>query len=564
MRLLTVIGAALLFAAAYIFNLGSLYAPTNGDEMVYLHIARLTAESGHWLPLVSDLQTPAGGEMRNTKPPLLFWQAMFAGQWRWDLWVLRLPYVLQTLMCAGLIAFVAFAVQRRIGAQPLFRTLAQQSLPLVGTSTSEREWLKVAAAPLLAAALFLGFFSTYRYGRPVLPSSTESLFLFALCALVIVLLMARKPHPTWLVAGAGFLMIPALLVKSFVLAAPVGLWLFAALWLSRPARHAYQRGWQSLWPSTLAVAIGLAGFALWFVLDPYPAAVWREFIIGENFSTKFSESRSDSVLAILLAPLLNAGLLAPLVLGLVCVASTEVLQAIRHKTSSPIALPKKLLWLWIAVWLLVFAIPNQRSARYVIPVMPAVAVLLALYANRIGRLWWLLTLGLIAAATLALGWIVLALAEVVSYSPIYFAAMVLVFALCLLGMVVQRYREALTAGCAVAWLALLGALAMPFDGKAGRFDAAAAAPLAGKTILVSQNFNAQFERFTFILPLTQPLPYAASQGLPADFVAGDVLASRLVLRSRHAPDEVTWAALSTPAGIQKLLIEREVLVLRRP
>ena len=52
----------------YFFGLGSFFAPTNGDEMVYLHIARLTADSGHWLPLVSDLD-----HMRNTKPPLLFW-----------------------------------------------------------------------------------------------------------------------------------------------------------------------------------------------------------------------------------------------------------------------------------------------------------------------------------------------------------------------------------------------------------------------------------------------------------------------------------------------------------
>ena len=60
-----------LAVALYFFGLGSFYAPTNGDEMVYIHIARLTAEAGHWLPLVSDL-----GTMRNTKPPLLFWQAL--------------------------------------------------------------------------------------------------------------------------------------------------------------------------------------------------------------------------------------------------------------------------------------------------------------------------------------------------------------------------------------------------------------------------------------------------------------------------------------------------------
>jgi hypothetical protein len=68
------LGLLTLAIALYFFGLGSFYAPTNGDEMVYIHIARLTAESGHWLPLVSDLD-----QMRNTKPPLLFWQALVAG-----------------------------------------------------------------------------------------------------------------------------------------------------------------------------------------------------------------------------------------------------------------------------------------------------------------------------------------------------------------------------------------------------------------------------------------------------------------------------------------------------
>ena len=46
----------LVAASFYLFGLGSSYAPTNGDEMVYIHIARMTAESGHWLPLQSELR----------------------------------------------------------------------------------------------------------------------------------------------------------------------------------------------------------------------------------------------------------------------------------------------------------------------------------------------------------------------------------------------------------------------------------------------------------------------------------------------------------------------------
>ena len=44
-----------LAALLYLYGLDSFYAPTNGDEMVYIHIARMTAESGNWLPLQSEI-----------------------------------------------------------------------------------------------------------------------------------------------------------------------------------------------------------------------------------------------------------------------------------------------------------------------------------------------------------------------------------------------------------------------------------------------------------------------------------------------------------------------------
>ena len=60
--------AVLLAVFAYFYGLDSQYIPKNGDEYPYAHITRLTAESGHLLPLQSQLD-----HMRDTKPPLLFW-----------------------------------------------------------------------------------------------------------------------------------------------------------------------------------------------------------------------------------------------------------------------------------------------------------------------------------------------------------------------------------------------------------------------------------------------------------------------------------------------------------
>jgi 4-amino-4-deoxy-L-arabinose transferase-like glycosyltransferase len=134
----------MLAVALYLFGLGGAYAPTNGDEMVYIHIARMTAESGHWLPLQSEI---AG--MRNTKPPLLFWQAIAAGDWghHWSLWALRLPSVVYTLLTTALLAFFTHRISASV------RTAC------------------------VAAALYLLFFSTFRYGRVYLTSAPETFWL---------------------------------------------------------------------------------------------------------------------------------------------------------------------------------------------------------------------------------------------------------------------------------------------------------------------------------------------------------------------------------------------------
>ena len=89
---------------AYVCGLGGQYAPSNGDEMVYAHIARKTGESGHLLPLQSELSGT-----RNTKPPVLFWQAMATGAGReagnWTLEAMRTPGIVYLLLvCAGMVA----------------------------------------------------------------------------------------------------------------------------------------------------------------------------------------------------------------------------------------------------------------------------------------------------------------------------------------------------------------------------------------------------------------------------------------------------------------------------
>ncbi|MEI7925530.1 MAG: hypothetical protein WCI61_05020, partial [Chloroflexota bacterium] len=83
----------LLALLVYCTGLGSDHLATNGDELLYAQISKLTAQSGQLLPL-----QVAEERLRNTKPPLLFWQGILSTDWgsRWSLALLRAPNILYT------------------------------------------------------------------------------------------------------------------------------------------------------------------------------------------------------------------------------------------------------------------------------------------------------------------------------------------------------------------------------------------------------------------------------------------------------------------------------------
>jgi len=237
-----------LAVATYVHDLSSPHIPKNGDEYPYTHITRLTAASGRLLPLVSDLPG-----MRNTKPPLLFWQGIFSTSWgrSLGLWNLRYPSVVYTLLTAALL----FLLGRRLGA---------------GVETG-----------FVGALAYLAFFTTYRYGRPFLTTAPEVFWLFcpffALLYWRPVSFASRFVLPTAMGLAVGV----ALLYKSFALAVPFGLGL--ALWYLHDGE--YRLGdfvRKDLGKVVLTVTTALALFAMWFLLDPDPRGIWEEFVVGEN------------------------------------------------------------------------------------------------------------------------------------------------------------------------------------------------------------------------------------------------------------------------------------------
>jgi len=467
----------LLAVFVYFYALGSDHAATNGDELLYAQIARLTAESGEWLPLQSAVE-----RHRNTKPPALFWQGIASTDWaaEYDLWRLRWPNVVYTLGVAAMV----FLVGRKMGG---------------GTP-----------AGLLAAVIYLSFFGTYRYGRVFLTSAPETFWLFL--PFCILLLSAKAVAPIgWTRATLFGLMFGiALLYKSFALAAPavVGL----AWWTLQD--HGYRvSSWlrsdapQIAWAGMLSLAV----FSLWYLLDPQRHLILADFILDENVG-KFDTGGENyfgnllwggsSIWRNVVSYPINAGLLAPAVIA------TGVL-AFRQRAS--MSNPEKLLWLWVIALFVVFSLPNQRDERYLLPGMPALAVLCALYWQRIPV--WLLGLSLAAVAVIALG---MGLGGALlsrelgddSVYPWYFWAFITT--LVAFAVTALLRRNAVRSVVLPAILLLYFAFAlflMPFDGPRGAFDAAAQDFARGKSVAAPINFGAREEIYRFLLPGSHPQPY---------------------------------------------------------
>jgi 4-amino-4-deoxy-L-arabinose transferase-like glycosyltransferase len=553
----------LLVAAAlgYVFELGGAHIPRNGDELVYAHIARLTFESGHWLPLVSDL-----GAMRNTKPPLLFWQALAAGNISellggpWNLLALRLPSVFYTWGTTAMVGLLACKIA-------------------LGAGKARREALVQGA---VAALLYLSFFSTYRFGRPYLTSGPETFWLFAVF-FALAWSPAKLLASTWKVPLLiGLATGLACLYKSFAMAVPLGF----ALALCLQIVGAQQPVWRLIRPGIVRDAAKVLGvcvlawalFGLWFALDPQPGEVWREFVVGENAGKfksgpgYFSQALSGSggVLVIVLGYFSNTGLLMPVALG----AAVAAWRAWRtpETREARISDAEKIMWLWAGALALVFMLPDQRSARYLIPAMPAVAVLMAVYYSRISRPWlWvcLLLCCLSAGALGVMAWgAVKATGQTELYSPLFWLGLVLILAAAATGIVRKQTLGAMTLVASYAVLISLTGVMAPFNHAPGQFKPATLALMAGQEVRVPNNFNGQFERYQFLLPASKPRPYDAPQ--PADFNGIEALlqkyryvlvqrragqapctACRIIdvrwdIRSRQEAKEGTWAAFTSP------------------
>lgn len=476
--------AIFLALLVYAVGLGSDHLATNGDELVYAQMTKLTAASGQFLPLQS-----ADATLRNTKPPLLFWQGILSTGWgsEWSLSRLRSPSVFYTLMTGGLLVL--------LGARRL------RSLPL----------------GLSAAALFLCFFTTYRYGRVFLTSAPETFFLFAPLALLLLQREAALPRGGLQPLLLGLMVGLALLYKSFALVIPfvatIALWdLMGRKWNWRIFFI------EDAWKMAVIAAAAMMTFALWFFLDPHPWQVFTDFVLRENVGKLNNDNESylmnflwgpSSIWRIVVSYPLNAGLLAPPVIALVWDAW------MRRKQLDSL---ESLLWIWILVLAAFFCIPNQRDERYLIPAMPAIAFLLAMRLDQLPR--WTVLISLAASAAISAGLIGLGLllqhgaADGFLYP--WWALIVPLAGLlvCLKAFACSALSRPLLAPAILLAYLSYASFLIPLERGRGVFGPDAIRSVAGREVFVPSNFKAREESYGFLLPGAQVKPYKSSKRPP--------------------------------------------------
>jgi 4-amino-4-deoxy-L-arabinose transferase-like glycosyltransferase len=313
--------------------------------------------------------------------------------------------------------------------------------------------------------------------------------------------------------------------------------------------------------------LALAVFALWFALDPNPEAVWQEFVLGEN-AGKFAARNSnyfldlirggDSVWLLLLTTLANAGLFT-------FVLISTLWQCWRERRF--LSIEEVLLLLLIVAFLIVFTLPSQRSGRYLLPVMPAFAALIALHWERL-PLWGfrialllqilILSLLLWVGANLQFSGLMV---EVHSWTYPYYHWILMAGSLVIALVGLFKYQQTKTlalAACFLTYCALTSSLA-PLEGQLGRYSTTTMTKVQGKDVWIPCDYRAKDEEYRLLLPgaqlhgylakdasdvngLTSSYPLVAVQSplgsTPVLCDSCEIVGQRIEMRARHSKEEI--------------------------
>jgi len=214
----------------------------------------------------------------------------------------------------------------------------------------------------------------------------------------------------------------------------------------------------------------------------------------------------------------------------------------------------------------VFSLPSQRSGRYLLPVMPALAALIALHWHRLPLWGFRIALALQLIILLALAWVSLNLGGGNWASPLLWQYSLWHWLLLGSGivMVAWGFIQANTtkimalATCFICYLVLNTGLA-PLEGQIGRYDTQSITRVQDKLVAVPCDFRAKDEEYRLLLPGARLQGYPASeaangselakryryfaayvpQGTPPLFCDDcQVLGKRMEMRARHSQEEI--------------------------
>jgi hypothetical protein len=220
---------------------------------------------------------------------------------------------------------------------------------------------------------------------------------------------------------------------------------------------------------------------------------------------------------------------------------------------------EKMLWIWMAVLFIVFAVPSQRSARYLLEAMPGVAILCALNWQRIPRWVFMLTLAAAGAVLALLALLALSLQDGAAgmYGWGFWLLSGMSLVLVLSAMIFPGITRGMVNVVVLLTFLTLAAFLRPFDGELGTYSDAARRFVQDKDVWVSCNFRAHDEEHRFMFPNARVHGYEESWNLTSAELAARyqlftlqlpleaeacadcrVIGQRLEIRGRHSSEEL--------------------------
>jgi 4-amino-4-deoxy-L-arabinose transferase-like glycosyltransferase len=320
---------SLLFGRCLLAALAVLYLMNLGSAGFLGPDEPRYASIGRAMAETGDLVTPRlDGAPWFEKPPLLYWTTAAATRLGLhDEWAARLPLALLTI---AFLVFFYSLLQRKFSP-----SVALTATAILGTSVG---WIAYSFVAV-----------------PDLPMSV------ALSAALLITLFEERPGWGWI---AGVLLGAAILAKGFV---PLGL--FVPAWLVARGKR-------------IQILVGVVAVAApWYILCwvRNGQIFWNEFFWKHHVERFFSTKLEHVQPFWFYVPVLLGGLFP----------WTPLVGLLGSKKTWEDARIRSLGW-WVLIGFLFFSLSKGKLPGYLLPLIPALAILLAVALNQTGRArWWL-------------------------------------------------------------------------------------------------------------------------------------------------------------------------------